>query len=252
MSGHSKWANIKHKKAKMDSQKGKIFTKLAKEISVAAREGGGDPEANYRLNAAIQKAKANNLPADNIERAIKKGIGELGGASYEQIVYEGYGPEGTAVLCQILTDNRNRTAGEIRHIFSRRGGNLGETGCVAWMFEQKGLLAVDMEEAKIQEDDLLLLAIEAGAEDVQTEGNIAEIYTAPDAFTEVKTKLEQEGVTNFDVAEVSMIPKTTVTIDDPEKAAKFLSLMDELEDHDDVQEVYSNCNIPDEIMENLQ
>jgi len=250
MSGHSKWANIKHRKAKMDSQKGKIFTKLAKEIMVAAKEGGGDPEANYRLNTAIQKAKAANLPAENIERAIKKGIGELGGSNYEQIVYEGYGPEGTAVLCQILTDNRNRTAGEIRHIFSKRGGNLGETGCVAWMFEQKGLLAVDLGKAGMEEDDLLLLAIEAGAEDVETEGNMVEIYTAPEAFNEVKTKLEQEGI-SFSVAEISMIPKTTVTIEDPEKAAKVLTLMDELEEHDDVQEVYSNYNIPDEIMESL-
>jgi YebC/PmpR family DNA-binding regulatory protein len=250
MSGHSKWANIKHKKAKMDSQKGKVFTKMAKEIAVAAREGGGDPEANYRLNAAIQKAKAANLPADNIERAIKKGIGELGGANYEQIVYEGYGPEGTAVLCQILTDNRNRTAGEIRHIFSKRGGNLGETGCVAWMFEQKGLLAVDLEEGNLEEDDLLLLALDAGAEDVSTEGSIVEIYTATADFNEVRTKLEQEGI-SFSVAEVSMIPKTTVTIANPEKALKVLTMMDELEEHDDVQEVYSNYNIPDEIMENL-
>lgn len=250
MAGHSKWANIKHKKAKMDSQKGKIFTKLAKEISVAAKEGGGDPEANYRLNAAIQKAKANNLPADNIERAIKKGIGELAGVNFEQIVYEGYGPEGTAVLCQILTDNRNRTAGEIRHIFSKKGGNLGETGCVAWMFEQKGVLGVDLEEVKLEEDDVLLMAIEAGAEDVNTEDNIIEIYTAPDAFREVKNKLEQEGL-SFSVAEVTMIPKTTVTIEDPEKALTILNLMDELDEHDDVQEAYSNYNIPDEIMENL-
>lgn len=250
MAGHSKWANIKHKKAKMDSQKGKIFTKLAKEISVAAKEGGGDPEANYRLNTAIQKAKANNLPAENIERAIKKGIGELGGVNYEQIVYEGYGPGGTAVLCQILTDNRNRTAGEIRHIFSKKGGNLGETGCVAWMFEQKGVLGVDLEEVKMEEDDVLLMAIEAGAEDVNTEDNIVEIYTAPDAFSEVKDKLEQEGL-SFSVAEVTMIPKTTVTIDDPEKALAVLNLMDELDEHDDVQEAYSNYNIPDEIMESL-
>lgn len=250
MSGHSKWANIKHKKAKMDSQKGKVFTKLAKEISVAAKEGGGDPEANYRLNAAIQKAKDANLPGENIERAIKKGLGELGGVSYEQIVYEGYGPEGTAVLCQILTDNRNRTAGEIRHIFSRRGGNLGETGCVAWMFEQKGVLVVDLEENPIEEDDLLLMAIEAGAEDVQTEGSLVEIYTDTDSFNDVRNSLAQAGV-NFSAAEISMIPKTTVMVDNPEKAAKVLDLIDELEEHDDVQEVYSNYNIPDEIMENL-
>lgn len=250
MAGHSKWANIKHRKAKMDSQKGKIFTKLAREISVAAKEGGGDPEANYRLSTAIQKAKAANMPADNIERAIKKGVGDVEGANYEQIVYEGYGPEGTAVLCQILTDNRNRTAGEVRHIFTKSGGNLGETGCVAWMFEQKGLLAVDLEEVAIEEDDLLLLAIEAGAEDVNTEGSVVEIITAPDGFGEVKTKLEQEGIT-FSVAEISMIPKTTVTINDSEKAMKVLGMMDELEEHDDVQEVYSNYNIPDEIMEKL-
>ncbi len=250
MAGHSKWANIKHKKAKMDSQKGKIFTKLAKEISVAAKEGGGDPDANYRLNAAIQKAKAANLPAENIERAIKRGTGELEGVNYEQIVYEGYGPEGTAVLCNILTDNRNRTAGEIRHIFSRKGGNLGETGCVSWMFEQKGLLVVDLKETGLEEDDVLLMAIEAGAEDVNTEDSAVEIYTTTDQFNEVKTRLEQEGI-SFSVAEISMIPKTTVTIESPEKAAKVLALMDELEEHDDVQEVFSNYNIPDEIMENL-
>ena len=250
MSGHSKWANIKHKKAKMDSQKGKIFTKLAKEISVAAKEGGGDPEANYRLNAAVQKAKAANLPADNIERAIKKGIGELGGVNYEQIVYEGYGPEGTAVLCQILTDNRNRTAGEIRHIFSRKGGNLGETGCVSWMFEQKGLLVVDLEEAGLEEDELLLMALEAGAEDITTEGSLAEIYTTTESFNEVKNNLEQNGI-KLSAAEISMIPKTTVTIETADKAEKILALVDELEEHDDVQDVFSNYNIPDEIMESL-
>lgn len=250
MAGHSKWANIKHKKARMDSQKGKIFTKLAKEISVAAKEGGGDPEANYRLNAAIQKAKAANLPADNIERAIKKGTGELEGVNYEQIVYEGYGPEGTAVLCNILTDNRNRTAGEIRHIFSRKGGNLGETGCVSWMFEQKGLLVVDLKDTSLEEDDVLLMAIEAGADDVNTEDSTVEIYTTTEQFNEVKDHLEQEGI-SFSVAEISMIPKTTVTIESPDKAEKVLGLMDELEEHDDVQEVFSNYNIPDEIMENL-
>ena len=250
MSGHSKWANIKHKKAKTDSQKGKIFTKMAKEISVAAREGGGDPDANYRLNAAIQKAKAANLPADNIDRAIKKGVGEIGGANYEQIVYEGYGPEGTAILCNILTDNRNRTAGEIRHILSRKGGNLGESGCVSWMFEQKGLLAVELEETGMEEDDLLMLALEAGAEDVQTDGSIVEIYTATGDFSQVKASLEQEGIT-FASAEVSMIPKTTVTIEKLDKAMKVLTLMDELEEHDDVQDVFSNYNIPDEIMEKL-
>lgn len=250
MAGHSKWSNIKHKKAKMDSQKGKIFTKLAKEISVAAKEGGGDPESNYRLNAAIQKAKANNLPADNIERAIKKGTGELEGVNYEQIVYEGYGPEGTAVLCQILTDNRNRTAGEIRHIFSKADGNLGETGCVAWMFEQKGVLVVDLEEVKLEEDEVLLMAIEAGAEDVNTEDTLVEIYTTPEDFNTVKGNLEQEGL-SFSVAEVSMIPKTTVEIENPEKALQVLNLMDELEEHDDVQDAYSNYSIPDGIMETL-
>ena len=154
MAGHSKWANIKHRKAKMDAQKGKIFTKLAKEISVAAREGGGDPAANYRLNAAIQKAKASNLPMDNIDRAIKKGTGELGSVNYEEVIYEGYGPEGAAVMCFILPDNRNRTAGEVRHTFSRRGGNLGESGCVSWIFEQKGLIVIECED-DIDEDELL-------------------------------------------------------------------------------------------------
>lgn len=250
VAGHSKWANIKHRKAKMDSQKGKIFTKLAKEISVAAKEGGGDPEANYRLNAAILKAKAANLPGENIERAIKKGLGELGGVNYEQLIYEGYGPEGTAILCEILTDNRNRTAGEIRHIFSRKGGNLGETGCVAWMFEQKGLLVVDLQEAGLEEEDVLLAAIEAGAEDVKTEDSVIEIYTDSDQFNEVKNRMEQNGL-KLASAEVSMIPRTTVAIEEPEKAAMVLGLIDALEEHDDVQAVFSNFNIPDEIMQSL-
>ena len=250
MAGHSKWANIKHRKAKMDAQKGKIFTKLAKEISVAAREGGGDPAANYRLNAAIQKAKASNLPMDNIDRAIKKGTGELGSVNYEEVIYEGYGPEGAAVMCFILTDNRNRTAGEIRHTFSRRGGNLGESGCVSWIFEQKGLIVIECED-DIDEDELLLAALESGAEDVDIAASAVEIQTSPEDLNKVKTGLEEAGYT-LAMAEVSMLPKTTVTIDSEEKAEKMLRLIEELEDHEDVQDVYSNYNIPDEILEKVQ
>ena len=250
MAGHSKWANIKHRKAKMDAQKGKIFTKLAKEISVAAREGGGDPAANYRLNAAIQKAKASNLPMDNIDRAIKKGTGELGSVNYEEVIYEGYGPEGAAVMCFILTDNRNRTAGEVRHTFSRRGGNLGESGCVSWIFEQKGLIVIECED-DIDEDELLLAALESGAEDVDIAASAVEIQTSPEDLNKVKTGLEEAGYT-LAMAEVSMLPKTTVTIDSEEKAEKMLRLIEELEDHEDVQDVYSNYNIPDEILEKVQ
>lgn len=243
MSGHSKWATIKRKKAKVDAQRGKIFTRLAREIIVAARQGGGDPEGNMRLKAAIQRAKEANIPNDNIMRAIQKGTGELGGASYEEITYEGYGPGGVAVMIEIMTDNRNRTAGEIRHIFSRNGGNLGETGCVAWMFQKKGLIVIDEGENKRDEDDLMLLAIESGAEDFKAEDDSYEITALPEDLETVKQALEQAGV-KMAVAEVTMVPQTTVKLEGKE-AEQMLRLMELLEDHDDVQNVYANFEIDD-------
>lgn len=251
MAGHSKWANIKHRKAKMDAKKGKLFTKLGKELIVAAKIGGGDPEANPRLKMAIQKAKEANMPNDNIMRAIKKGTGDLENVNYEEMVYEGYGPGGVAVLLNIMTDNRNRTAGEIRHLFSKYGGNLGETGCVAWMFEQKGLLVAELEENGMDEESLMLLAIEAGADDVTVEDGTVEIVTAPGDFAKVKEALAEQGI-KFTVSEISMIPQTNVTLEDPAVAEQMLKLMDVLEEHDDVQSVYANFDIPEEIMHALE
>ncbi len=250
MAGHSKWANIKRKKARMDEKKGKLFTKLAREISVAVKEGGSDPALNPRLNAAIQKAKAANMPNENIERAIKRGSGENNDVNYENVYYEGYGPGGAAVLCSALTDNRNRTASEIRHIFSKRGGNLGESGCVAWMFEKKGQIIVDLKETEQNEDDVLLAAIDSGAEDIETEDSVVEIYTAPDEFEKVKKFLEEKGI-KISSAEVTMVPQNTVVINDKETASKMLQLIEELEDLDDVQEVYSNYDIPEDLLKAL-
>lgn len=248
MAGHSKWANIKHKKARSDEKKGKMFTRAAKEIIVAAKEGGGDPEGNPRLKAAIQSARAVNMPNDNINRAIKRGTGEIEGAAIEELLYEGYGPGGVAIILSIMTDNRNRTASDIRYLFSKHGGNLGETGCVSWMFKRKGLMTVNQEGLGMDSDEFMLMAIEAGAEDVGEDTDILEVFTTPDDFAEVKDNLEQLDV-RFDTAEVALIPENTVEISDSETARKVLQLMDVLEDHDDVQEVYSNFSIPDEIME---
>ncbi|MGI6487752.1 MAG: YebC/PmpR family DNA-binding transcriptional regulator [Syntrophothermaceae bacterium] len=248
MAGHSKWANIKHKKARSDEKKGKMFTRAAKEIIVAAKEGGGDPEGNPRLKAAIQSARAVNMPNDNINRAIKRGTGEIEGAAIEELLYEGYGPGGVAIILSIMTDNRNRTASDIRYLFSKHGGNLGETGCVSWMFKRKGLMTVNQEGLDMDSDEFMLMAIEAGAEDVGEDTDILEVFTTPDDFAEVKDNLEQLDV-RFDTAEVALIPENTVEISDSETARKVLQLMDVLEDHDDVQEVYSNFSIPDEIME---
>lgn len=249
MAGHSKWANIKHKKSKEDARRGKLFSKLSKQIAVAAREGGGDPEMNSDLRLAIQKAKDNNMPNDNIERAIKRGTGDLEGVNYEKIVYEGYGPGGVALYLDLMSDNRNRTAAEIRHILSKHGGNLGEQGCVAWMFERKGQLVVDLEESEYDEDELMLEALEAGAEDVVIEDNLANIYTDPSDFEDVRKGLENNGF-EFTSADIAMIPDNTMKLD-KSTAKKTLKLMDTLEDHDDVQEVYSNFDIPDEIMEEI-
>lgn len=251
MSGHSKWANIKHRKGKQDAIKGKIFTKLGKEIIVATKSGGANPDTNFRLKIAIQKAKEANMPNENIQRAIQRGAGDQEGSNLEELTYEGYGPGGVAIMVNIMTDNRNRTAGEIRHIFSKNGGNLGETGCVGWMFKQKGLLTLNKEDLKMDEDELLLLALESGAEDVKTEDDEEiEIITAVDDFQRVKEELEKNGL-QFTNAEIAMIPENTVTVNDPEQARLILRLMDFLEEHDDVQETFTNFDIPEEIMEQI-
>jgi YebC/PmpR family DNA-binding regulatory protein len=247
MAGHSKWKNIQHRKGRQDALRGKLFAKLAREIFVAAREGGPDPNNNQRLRLAIAKARSQNMPNDNIERAIKKATGENGGNNYEHIVYEGYGPGGVAVMVEALSDNRNRTAADMRHIFSKRGGNLGESGCVAWMFDRKGLLVIDRSQTDKDEEDILAVALEAGAEDFQTTDQTYEITTDPESFEEVKNALEAEGLT-FTTAEVTMVPQNTVQLLG-EDVPKMLALMEALEDHDDVQNVYANFDISEEEME---
>lgn len=249
MAGHSKWANIKHKKARADAQRGRIFTKLAKEIIIAAKQGGPDPDANFKLRMAIQKARSENMPTDSIDRAIKKATGEDADTNYEEIVYEGYGPAGVAILLEISTDNRNRTAAEIRHIFSRRGGNLGESGCVAWMFDQKGRIEVDLQKAGLDEDTLMLKAVEAGAEDMEVDDGVATITCSPSELESVQNSLSSEGVV-IESAEVARIPKTTVEVDSS-NAAKVLQLIEDLEDSEDVSAVYANFEIPDEVLEQV-
>ena len=245
MSGHSKWSSIKHKKAAKDARRGKLFTKLIKEITVAARMGGGDISANPRLRTAVQTAKAASMPNDNIERAIKKGTGELEGVHYEEIHYEGYGPGGAAILVQALTDNKNRTVQEIRHLFSKYGGNLGETGCVAWMFDKKGLITV--EKTKVGEDQLINLALEAGAEDVREEDSLFEVVTRPEDFEKVRERLEREKIPTV-AAQITMIPKSTVFLDG-HNAEQILKLTEELEELDDVQSVAANFDVPNELLE---
>ncbi|AEF94095.1 UPF0082 protein yeeN [Desulfotomaculum nigrificans CO-1-SRB] len=244
MSGHSKWATIKRKKAKIDAQRGKIFTRLSKEIIIATRIGGPDPSGNMRLKTAIEKAKAANIPNENIQRAIQKGAGGGEGTNFDEFYYEGYGPGGVAILLKVATDNRNRTAGEVRHIFSKHGGNLGETGCVSWMFKEKGVIIVDRSETNISEDDLMLLALEAGAEDIKVEEDSFEITTAPQDFEKVRSALVEQGIPVAD-AELSMVPDTTVKLQG-EEAEKMQKMIDLLEDNDDVQEVYTNFESDDE------
>ena len=239
MSGHSKWHSIKHKKAAVDAKRGKIFTKLIKEITVAARLGGGDPDANPRLRAAVAAAKAANMPADNIKRAILKGTGELPGTTYEEITYEGYGPGGVAILIQAMTDNKNRTVSELRHIFSKNNGNLGENGCVAWMFDRKGYILVKGNDKS--EEELLDIVLEAGAEDIQEDEGNFEITCQPEDLEAVKSALEEAGITPK-VAEISMVPQNTVKVTGKD-AQQVLKLMEALDDHDDVQNVYSNFDI---------
>ncbi|MDR1194657.1 MAG: YebC/PmpR family DNA-binding transcriptional regulator [Peptococcaceae bacterium] len=248
MSGHSKWANIKHRKGRQDAAKGAVFTKLGREIIVAARAGGGNPDANFRLKIAVAKAKAANMPNDNIKRAIEKGSGGGEGVNYEELTYEGYGPGGAAVMVRAMTDNRNRTAGEIRHIFAKNGGNMGETGCVGWMFKEKGVLTIEGAERSV--DDLMLLALEAGAEDLREEDETVEIYTEPEVFQAVKEGMERAGVV-FSEAEVTMVPENSVVINDLEQAKFLLRMMESLEDHDDVQNTFTNFDVPEEIGEKL-
>jgi len=247
MSGHSKWSSIKHKKGAADAKRGKIFTKLIKEITVAARMGGGDPDGNPRLRSAVAAAKAENMPKENIERGIKKGTGELEGVSYEEANYEGYGPGGVAVLIDCLTDNKNRTVADIKHLFERHGGNLGEPGCVAWMFEQKGLIVFDKD--RVDEEELFDLALEAGAEDVREEETEFEVITEPSGFESVKQAIDNAGL-SYTLAEVTKIPQNTVKVEG-KKAQQTLNLMQSIEDHDDVSHVYANCDIPDDVMEGL-
>lgn len=246
MSGHSKWAQVKHKKAVVDVKRGKIFSKIAKEITVAARLGGGDPDGNPRLRTVMEKAREVNMPSDNIKRAVMKGTGELPGVAYEESIYEGYGPGGTAILLEVLTENKNRTVSEIRHIMTKNGGNLGEAGCVAWMFEKKGYLLV--EKTKIEEDSLMSAALEAGAEDMKNdpgEDNY-EIITAHEDVNKVKAALESAGIT-VSLAEITMLPKSYVALDE-KTAEQIIRLVDALEDHEDIQNVYTNFDIPDEVM----
>lgn len=244
MSGHSKWHQIQHKKAKVDAQKGRLFTKVIREITVAARLGGGDPEGNPRLRDAIEKAKSINMPQENILRAIKRGTGEMPGITFEEHIYEGYGPGGVAVLVEVTTDNRNRTASELRRLFSKHGGNLGEAGCVAWLFEKKGLIQV--EASKVEEETLLSLALEAGAEDVRFAENTYEVITTPQDFARVKEALGQAGIP-LSSAELTMLPQSTVRLEGKE-AQQMLKLMEELEEHDDVRNVYANFDIPEAVM----
>jgi YebC/PmpR family DNA-binding regulatory protein len=247
MSGHSKWATIKRKKGRLDAQRGRMFTKLIKEITVAARDGGGDPEANPRLRTAVATAKAANMPHDNIKRAIQKGTGELPGTHYEESYYEGYGPGGVAVLVLALTDNKNRTVAEIRHIFTRNAANLGEAGCVNWMFEKKGYITVDKENAG--EEQLMEWAIDAGASDFASDSNVYEIYTEYADLEKVRSGLAEKGVT-IATAEITQLPQSTVKLEG-KNAEQMIRLMEALEEHEDVQKVYANFDIDEEILEEL-
>jgi len=248
VSGHSKWSTIKRKKGANDAKRGKIFTKLIKEITLAARMGGGDAEGNPRLRSAITAAKGENMPKENIDRAIKKGTGDLGGAIYEEIMYEGYGPGGVAVLVETMTDNKNRTVADIRHFFAKSGGNLGEFGCVAWMFDKKGTLSVAKE--GVAEDELMDMALEAGAEDVIEEEDSYQIVTSPEVFSDVVDQLEKKAI-KFSEISLAMVPKNSIEVTDEKTAKSLLRLLENLEDHDDVQKVHANFDIADDLMDQL-
>jgi YebC/PmpR family DNA-binding regulatory protein len=247
MSGHNKWSTIKHKKGAADAKRGKLFSKLIKEISIAARIGGGDIDGNPRLRTAVTTARAANMPKENIERAIKRGTGEIEGVTYEEVVYEGYGPGGVAVMVEALTDNKNRTVAEVRHIFDKFNGNLGESGCVAWMFDKKGMVVVSGE--GLNEDDVVELALEAGAEDVKNEGHAYEMTTGPGEFETVRSAVEEKGW-NIELAEITMIPKDTVKLEG-KKAEQMLKMMDALDDNEDLQKVSANFDISEEEMMRL-
>jgi YebC/PmpR family DNA-binding regulatory protein len=248
MSGHSHWAGIKHKKAANDAKRGKAWSKVARMIIVAAKNGGGDPSANLSLRYAIDKAKAVNMPKDTIEKAIKKGTGDIEGVNFEEVLYEGYGPSGVAIMVDALTDNRNRTTPEIKRIFEKHGGSLGTTGCVNWMFSQKGLITVATD--SVDEEQLLEIALGAGANDMQTLGDVYEITCEPSAYDELKKTLQEKEIPT-EVAEISMVPQTTIDINDEHTAGRIISLMEAFEDHDDVQNAYANFDIPDEIMNKI-
>jgi len=247
MSGHSKWHSIKHKKAAVDAKRGKAFSRVIKEITVAARMGGGDLSANARLRTAVQNAKSINMPQDNITRAIKKGTGELPGVNYEEVSYEGYGPGGAAIMLDVMTDNKNRTVADIRHIFSKHNGNLGETGCVAWMFNKKGLIILPAE--GVNEDQLMEIALDAGADDMSQEDDTFEVTTEPDLMETVKEAIEKAGLPVSE-ASVTMIPQSTVKLEG-KQAVQMLKMMEALEDHDDVQNVYANFDIDDDVMNSM-
>jgi len=248
MSGHSKWATIKRKKGKTDAERGRKFTRLIKEITVAAREGGGDPDGNPRLRTAIAAAKAENMPADNIKRGILKGTGQLPGTTYESITYEGYGPGGVALYLEVMTDNKNRSVSEIRHILTKYGGNLGASGCVAWMFERKGVITVDTESAV--EDALMEVALEAGAEDMSNDGGSFEITMDPAVLDDVRQAIENKGI-KIESAEVTMIPQNTTKLEKEGEASSMLKMMDLLEENEDVQKVYANFDIDESMLEKL-
>ncbi|KUJ95567.1 MAG: transcriptional regulatory protein [Desulfonauticus sp. 38_4375] len=247
MAGHSKWHNIQHRKSRQDAKKSKVFTKVTKEIVLAAKAGGGNPETNPRLRTAIEAARAVNLPKDKIEAAIKKGTGELGGESIEEVIYEGYGPGGVAILIEAATDNRNRTVAELRHILSKNGGSMGESGCVAWMFEKKGVFSFD--KSKYSEEELLEVGLEAGIEDVSDDGEVWQVKCDPKDFAQVKSYFDENKVV-YEEAQITMLPQNTVNVD-VETGEKLLKLYDALDDHDDVQNVYANFELPDELLEKL-
>ena len=245
MSGHSHWAGIKHKKAAVDAKRGKAWSKIARMIIVAAKNGGGDPATNLTLRYAIDKGKAANMPKDTIEKAVKKGTGDLEGVNYEEVLYEGYGPGGVAMMVEALTDNRNRTAPEIKRLFEKHGGSFGTSGCVNWMFSKKGLITVNT--SNIDEEQLFEIALNAGADDIQNTGELFEITCDPGAYEELKKTLQEKEVAT-EVAEISMVPQNTIEINDEHRARQIISLMEAFEDHDDVQNAYANFDIPDDII----